>query len=519
MLESTERVLEEKPRASSSDDRYKTLFERINAAAFLTSFEGEILEANQRSYEFLGYEGSMLLRLSLFDILSEGTDWAQCKDELAARGCLTFENESICKDGTRIPVEVSISIFRVDGKLVMLVLLWDITERKNQEKRLRESEKKYHGLFEYTTDGIVVLDAHGDIHDVNTRMCEMLDYAKSDFLSKNLFSMNVLTAKSLPVVIQQFEQLLSEKNATSYLTEIKNKRGCVLDAEISSFFLVKKNNEVDNFVLIVRDITARNEAEKKRALAQELLVTLMDSIPNPVYFKDDQNRFLLVNKAQAAYWNMSTAELVGKTDSEVLPREQAEKQSLEDSLVMGSGLAVANKLECIGQEDGLDRWALVTKIPRYNAEGEIIGTMGISRDVTEWKHMEEESARHWGYLQSLMDMLPDAVAFKDMEHRFILVNKAMASRWNTRPEAMVGKTTFDFLSQEQAHIAFENDSKVVSTGAPMLDSLERVTGANGSEQWASVTRVPRLNRDGSIIGSLCIWRDVPKERVPQESQN
>jgi len=161
----------------------------------------------------------------------------------------------------------------------------------------------------------------------------------------------------------------------------------------------------------------------------------------------------------------------------------------------------------------------VTKIPRYNAEGEIIGTMGISRDVTEWKHMEEESARHWGYLQSLMDMLPDAVAFKDMEHRFILVNKAMASRWNTRPEAMVGKTTFDFLSQEQAHIAFENDSKVVSTGAPMLDSLERVTGANGSEQWASVTRVPRLNRDGSIIGSLCIWRDVPKERVPQESQN
>ena len=59
-----ERVIEEKPRASSSDDRYKTLFERINAAAFFTSFEGQILEANQKSYEFLGYEGSMLLRLS-----------------------------------------------------------------------------------------------------------------------------------------------------------------------------------------------------------------------------------------------------------------------------------------------------------------------------------------------------------------------------------------------------------------------------------------------------------------------
>jgi PAS domain S-box-containing protein len=508
-----ESVFEEMPRASSSEDRYKTLFERINAAAFLTSFEGQILEANQRSYEFLGYEGSMLLRLTLLDILSEETDWAQCKDELAARGCLTFESESVCKDGTRIPVEVSISIFRMSGKLVMFVLLWDITERKNQEKRLRESEKKYHGLFEYTTDGIVVLDAHGDVLDANTRMCEMLDSVKSDVLSKNLFSMDVLTAKSLPVVIQQFEQLLSEKNATSYLTEIKNKRGRVLDAEISSFFLVKKNNEVDNFVLIVRDITARNEAEKKRAQAHELLFTLMDCIPDLVYFKDDRNRFLLVNKAQAAQWNTSAAELVGKTDGEVvLPREQAQEQAEEDSLVMRSGLVVANKLECVGQEDGLERWGLVTKIPRYNAEGEIVGIMGISRDVTEWKRLEEESARHWGLLQSLMYALPDAVAFKDTEHRFILVNKAMASRWNTVSEAMVGKTEFDLFSREQAQNAFENDSKVVTSGVSVLGSLERVTGVDGSEQWMSVTRVPRLNHKGCIIGSLSIWRCAPEQR-------
>jgi len=517
MLESNERVLQETPKASSSDDRYKTLFERINAAAFLTSFEGEILEANQRSYELLGYDGSTLLRLSLFDILSEGTDWAQCKDELAARGCMTFESESVCKDGTRIPVEISISIFRMDGKLVMLALLWDITERKNQEKRLRESEKKYHGLFEYTTDGIVVLDAHGDILDVNTRMCEMLDYAKSDFLSKNLFNTDMLTARSLPVVIQQFEQLLSEKNATSYVTEIKNKQGCVLDAEISSFFLVKKDNEVDNFVLIVRDITARNEAEKKRVLAQELLATLMDTIPDLVYFKDEQNRFLLVNKAQAAYWDKSPVELTGKTDGEVLPREQAEKQSAEDSLVMGSGLAVVNKMQCIGEEDGLQRWALVTKIPRYNAEGEIIGTMGIFRDATELKHLEEDSARHWDYLQSLMDALPDAVVFMDREQRFTLVNKAMASRWKTYPEAMVGKTVFDFLPQKQAQQASENDARVVASGAPMLDRMEQVTDGSSCERWTSVTRVPRLNRDGAIIGSLCIWRAVPEQRVPQPS--
>ena len=135
----------------------------------------------------------------------------QCRDDLAARGCLTLESETVCKNGTQFPVDVNISIFRMNGKLVMFVLLWDITERKNQEKRLKESEKKYHGLFEYTTDGIFVLDTRGDILDINTRMCEILDVMKSSVLNKNLFNMDLLTARSLPVVIQQFEQLLSEK--------------------------------------------------------------------------------------------------------------------------------------------------------------------------------------------------------------------------------------------------------------------------------------------------------------------
>ena len=125
--------------------------------------------------------------------------------------------------------------------------------------------------------------------------------------------------------------------------------------------------------------------------------------------------------------------------------------------------------------------------------------------------MEDESARHWGLLQSLMDALPDTVSFKDAEHRFILVNKAMAARWNTYPEVMVGKTEFDFLSREQAQKASENDAKVVATKAPMFNSLERVTSVDGSEQWMSVTRVPRLNRDGIVIGSLSIWRDVPDQ--------
>jgi PAS domain S-box-containing protein len=209
-------------------------------------------------------------------------------------------------------------------------------------------------------------------------------------------------------------------------------------------------------------------------------------------------------------------EVTGKTDYDVLPGEQAQKKAEEDSLIMRSGLATVNKLECSTQEDGFEHWALVTKIPRYNDNGDIIGIMGISRDVTEWKRLGEESTRHLELLQSLMDAIPDLITFKDADQRFVLVNKAMAAWWNTRPDVMIGKTEYDFLPPEQARKAVDDDAKVFTTKIPVIDSLERMRSADGSEQWMYVIRVPRFSHNGSAIGTLSIWRNAPQTTGAQE---
>ncbi len=519
MQEIKDNVGEEKPTISPSDDRYHTLFERINAAAFLTSFEGQIQEANHKSYEYLGYDWSELLRLTLQDVLSEDVDWIQCHDELAARGCLTFESEMICKDGSRFPVDVNISIFRMDGSLVLFVLLWDITERKNQENRLKESEKKYHGLFEYATDGIFVLDAHGDIIDINTRMCEILDVMKSSVLNKNLFNMGLLTAQSLPVVIQQFEQLLSDRVAASYSTEIKNRKGRILEVEISSFFLVKKDNEVDNFVLIVRDNTSRKESEQKQRQEHELFKTLLDNLSDTVSFKDDQHRFLMVNKTDAMFGAVSPEELPGKTVFDFLPKEQAQRIHDDEEAIMRSGQAIVNKLEQVGGSDGLSRYLLTTTFPRYNEEGEINGTLGIIRDVTEWKHSEEEHARNHTMLQMLLDAIPDAVCFKDAQNRFMVVNKAMARRFMVPGESMLGKTDFDFLPLVQAQRSSEEDSQILQSGSSIVDCVEPIVEKDGSEHWYAVTKMPWKETDGTVIGTLGLYRCVTEEkRIPEIKQ-
>ncbi len=509
-------IVEGKPTIPPTDDRYHTLFERINAAAFLTSFEGQIQEANHKSYEFLGYDWNELLRLTLQDVLSKDVDWKQCRDDLAARGCLTFESETVCKNGSHFPVDVNISIFRMDSSLVMFVLIWDITERKNQEKRLKESEKKYHGLFEYTTDGIFVLDGRGDILDINTRMCEILDVTKSSVLNKNLFNMGLLTARSLPVVIQQFEQLLSEKVAASYSTEIKNRAGRVLEVEISSFFLVKKDNEIDNFVLIVRDTTTRKESEQRQRQEHELFKTLLDNLSDSVSFKDDQHRFILVNKTNAVFGNVISEEVIGKTVFDFLSKEQAQRIHDDEDAIMRSGQAIVNKVEQVILDDGVERFVCVTKFPWYNAEGEIIGTMGLSKDVTEWKHTEEELVKNHTMLQTLLDAIPDAVCFKDSQNRFILVNKAMTKRFMVQPEMMIGKTDFDFLPVDQAQKTSEEDTRIVQSGSSMMDTIERIVEKDGSEHWYSVTKVAWKDQSGKIIGTLGLYRNVTEEKKTQE---
>ena len=497
------------PRSSVAHDRYRTLFERVNASAFLAELSGRILEANHHSAEFLGYEHSEVLRLSLRDILPEETDWAWIRDELAARGGLNVETQCVCKDGLLRPVEVSLSVFRMEGQISMFVLLWDIQERRTAEQRLKESEKKYRGLFEFATDGIIVLDAHGDIVDVNTRICELLDICKQEMVGKNLFGLEVLTARSMPVVVSQFEQLLLEKKAGSYTSEIQTTGGEIREVEISSFFLVKKDNEVDNFVLSFRDITARNEAERTRTKEHELFRTLLDNVPDSVYFKDAEHRFILVNKAKAEHAHLRMDQMIGKTDADIMPVDVAAVIRQDDEQVLLSGVPLVNKVEHLVDAAGGDRWVMVTKIPRYSADGDVIGTMGISRDITEWRLAEQRCASAQEQLQVLLDVLPEQVCFKDLEHRFVVVNAAMARVWKTTPEEVRGKTAFEVLSREQAQRQHDDECGVLSSGVPVMNRVDDVVDAFGVRQRYATTIVPRMDAEGGLVGTLTICRIVP----------
>lgn len=379
-----------------SDGRYKTLFEQVNAAAFFTNLDGQIIEANQRSAELLGYTWDELTKISLKDLFPTNNYWDQLIEEITAKGGLNFESKNVRKDGTIFPVDISTSLFTMDGKPVMVAIIWDITERKAAEAELKASKQKYEGLFESTTDGMIVLDARGEIQDVNSKTLEFFDLSEEEMMGQNFLSMDLLTPKALSIVVEQFQELLSSRRATTHETDMRDKEGNLLNIELSAFFFSKQDNHIENFVLVIRDISDRKQAEIKLAREHDFLQTLMNSIPDSIYFKDSENKFVKVNKSKAAHNNVAPEEMIGKTDFDFLPPEQARKAFEDDEEVLKTGKFIINKIEKLTNVDGSSRWVSVTKIPRFDAEGNIIGTMGISRDVTEWKKLEEMYAKEQG---------------------------------------------------------------------------------------------------------------------------
>jgi len=389
--ESKKRSFDDKKQENRSPDydSYKTLFESINAGAFITSLDGKIIEANLKSCDLLGYDWDEFNDISFDAIFPKHVDWSQLREEILSKGGMNFETENIRKDGTIFPVAIDTSLFTIREKPVMLVLIWDITERKKAEQKLKENEKKYRGLFESATDGMLVLDARGEILDINSKALNLFGKKEDEMLGKNFLSMGVLTPKALSIVVNQFQDLLANDESKSKNTEIIDKNNNRLAVELTSFFLIKKDNEVDNFVLVIRDISDRKKTEIKLAREHELLQTLMDNISDSVYFKDDENRFIKVNKVKAELSGVKPEDMIGKTDFDFLPPEHAQKVFKDDEEVLKTGKFIINKLEKITNVDDTIRWLNITKIPRFDPDGNIIGIMSISRDITEWKALGE----------------------------------------------------------------------------------------------------------------------------------
>jgi len=280
---------------------------------------------------------------------------------------------------------------------------------------------------------------------------------------------------------------------------------------------------------MTQDITKRKELEKALLYQRLLLRDLLDNIPDHIYFKDKKSRFIQASKSVAKEFGVKSVDkLIGKTDYDYFTKEHAESAYRDEQEIIKTGKTVLNKIEKETHPDGRITWVSTTKIPRYDEEGNIIGILGISRDVTKRKELEEklkERLEELGkevvfksqLLISLLDNIPDNIYFKDKESRFVAVSKAM-SEWigAANTEELIGKTDFDYFTEEHAKPAYRDEREIMRTGKPIEGKVEKETHPDGRITWVSTTKIPWYDKEENIIGTLGISRDVTENKKKEE---
>lgn len=264
-----------------------------------------------------------------------------------------------------------------------------------------------------------------------------------------------------------------------------------------------------------RDITERKRAETDLDYERYLLLMLMESLPDSIYFKDARNRFLRISRGLATKFGLSDpAEAVGKTDFDFFTREHAQQAAIDEQELMRSGKPMLNQEERETWIDGRVTWVATTKLPLRDADGKVIGTFGVSRDITKRKEAEEQLKRSESLYHSLVEYLPQNIFRKDLDGRFTFANQKFLSIIGKTQDELIGKTDFDYFPKELAEKYRADDAEVIRTGNSVEIVEEHIT-PEGSTRYMQVVKTPVYGARGEIIGTQCIFWDVTEQKQAQ----
>ena len=245
--------------------------------------------------------------------------------------------------------------------------------------------------------------------------------------------------------------------------------------------------------------------------------SLANSLPISLLIKDAEGRRLFANRAYLKLRGISRDELVGKRDEDLFPPAIAKTYREDDRQVLESGKSL-HDVERTRDTTGRTRWIERVKSPIIDPRGQIIGLQLLFWDVTERVRAEKMLDRERHFLNMLLENIPDSIYFKDTDSRFLRVSRAMAKKFGLGDEGqVVGRTDADIFTREHAHAAREDELKIIRTGEPLVDRLERETWPDRDDTWCISTKMPLRDKKGKIIGTFGITRDVSELKASQDA--
>lgn len=391
--------MERKDYATHVLERLHTLFDGLEDLVYVADPETyEILFANDKFKEVLG--GEVVGRKCYEVIHGAKSPCSFCTNKYIFGENLgkTYVWEYHCKKRNQWYKCIDKAISWPGNRHVRFEIAIGVTAHKRMERALAESERRYRTLVEAVPDVIYSISSDGRIISLNPAFEKVTGWKCADWIGKPFTEL--IHSEDVEKAVGSFQTTLKGKPEIIEL-RVRSKSGEYLVGEFTSVPLIEDGKIVGELG-IARDVTGRKAYEENLQRITTTLNTLIQAIPDIVYFKDSERRNLIVNSAFERLVGLKKEEIIGKRDEEFFPQDLAAQCRKSDEVVLSKGVAFRVEEQTVDKK-GNKRFFDTIKVPIRDRNGNIAGLIGVSRDITEHKLIEEKLMEREELFRSIVE--------------------------------------------------------------------------------------------------------------------
>ncbi len=402
-----------------SEEKYRLLIENLSDEFFFYSHntDGVFTFFSNSVQKALGYTPEeFMTHYTAYLTDNPMNENVKHRSELSIQGIVQplYEIEIYCKEGSIKTLEVSeVPVFNEQSHVVSVDgIAHDITERKQTEEKLRQSELKWQYALTGCQDGVWDWNVVTNEVYFSSMWKKMLGYA-DDEISADLseWEKRVHPDDKEQAYIDINKHLAEETEYYCNEHRLLCKEGTykwILDR--GKVIELTKEGKPLRFIGTHSDITERKQAEEKLKQQEQFLRNLVNAVPSLIFVKDWDGKFILVNQATADIYGSTIKDLEGKTDADFNPYSQEVEQFLAaDRKVLTTGQPVFIPEETVTGPNGQPRFFQTIKTPFLGDEGKAELLLGIAMDITERKQAEESAQKERDKLLSILNAMPSGV--------------------------------------------------------------------------------------------------------------
>ncbi len=393
---------------ADTDQEFRLAFENaLDAIFWADAATGIIVRVNRAAEDLMGRPRSELLGMSQMDLHpANRRDFYREMFEQHASGGITGRRQAVVAhaSGREIPVQISVSGTRINGRDIIQGVFRNIEDAQKAQQALEAERRKFNTLLETTNAFICSIDQSLTVRYANSV------FTKHFGAHANRKCHDILWGRAAPCPDCPIQKLFDDAaNGQEMTRECADARG-----RIHKIFLKAYRDQTGARQALVTgfDITNLKYAEMELEARNMFLNTLLDTIPAPVFYKDEKGRYLGCNKAFEEHAGTPREQLAGKTVFDLWPRQLAEVYHEADTKLLREPGRHAYEGQMNNPRTG-PRDVIFHKATFNNPDGSVGGLLGITVDITERKAMERRIAHQERFVSSILDSLSSNICILD----------------------------------------------------------------------------------------------------------